>query len=203
MKKVKILLATNNTHKSAEFKQLLKDYEVFGLNELMQSFEIEENGANFKENALLKARAVFNALQQKNEFVVLSDDSGLCVDALNGLPGIYSARFSRASNDESNRKKLIDELQKLHLNESAAHFVTCIALVSCFGAFNTRGTLYGRVICEERGKQGFGYDSLFIPKGYNLTLAQLSQKEKNSLSHRFKALELAKIILKLLSRNLI
>lgn len=203
MKKVKILLATNNTHKSAEFKQLLKDYEVFGLNELMQSFEIEENGANFKENALLKARAVFNALQQKNEFVVLSDDSGLCVDALNGLPGIYSARFSRTSNDESNRKKLIDELQKLHLNESAAHFVTCIALVSCFGAFNTRGTLYGRVICEERGKQGFGYDSLFIPKGYNLTLAQLSQKEKNSLSHRFKALESAKIILKLLSRNLI
>ncbi|MCX2683180.1 RdgB/HAM1 family non-canonical purine NTP pyrophosphatase [Campylobacter sp. MIT 21-1685] len=201
MNTLAILLATSNAHKIAELKQLLTDFKVLAYTELMEPFEIEENGASFKENALLKAKAVFNALKQKDKYIVLSDDSGLCVDALGGAPGIYSARFSSFSDDKSNRVKLINELRRLGLNESTAHYVACIALVSNFGTFTTHGTLYGKVFCEEKGDQGFGYDSLFIPKGYQLTLAQLEQKEKNLLSHRYKALELTQIILRVLLRS--
>ncbi|WP_290367118.1 non-canonical purine NTP pyrophosphatase, partial [Campylobacter coli] len=93
---MKILLATSNKHKVIELKELLKEFEIYAFDEILTTFEIEENGNSFKENALIKARAVFNALDenQKNEFIVLSDDSGICVDVLGGKPGIYSARFS-------------------------------------------------------------------------------------------------------------
>lgn len=101
---MKIILATSNKHKVLELKEILKDFEIYAFDEVLMPFEIEENGKTFKENALIKARAVFNALdeKQKKDFIALSDDSGICVDVLEGNPGIYSARFSGKGDDKSN-----------------------------------------------------------------------------------------------------
>ncbi|EIX7964243.1 RdgB/HAM1 family non-canonical purine NTP pyrophosphatase [Campylobacter coli] len=200
---MKILLATSNKHKVIELKELLKEFEIYAFDEILTAFEIEENGNSFKENALIKARAVFNALDenQKNEFIVLSDDSGICVDVLGGKPGIYSARFSGKGDDKSNRDKLVNEMIKKGFKQSKAHYVAAIAMVGLIGEFSTHGTMHGKVIDTEKGENGFGYDSLFIPKGFDKTLAQLSVDEKNNISHRFKALELAKIILKILTKG--
>ncbi len=201
---MKILLATSNKHKAVELKEILKDFEIYTFDEILNPFEIEENGLSFKENALIKARAVFNALnaKQREEFLVLSDDSGICVDVLDGKPGIYSARFSTKGDDKSNRNKLVSAMTRLKIKESKAHYVAAIAIVCLLGEFTTHGTMHGQVIDTEKGENGFGYDSLFIPKGFDKTLAQLNAKEKNHISHRFKALELAKIILQILKKGI-
>ncbi|HEB9434197.1 TPA: RdgB/HAM1 family non-canonical purine NTP pyrophosphatase [Campylobacter coli] len=200
---MKILLATSNKHKVVELKEILKEFEIYAFDEILTVFEIEENGNSFKENALIKARAVFNALNenQKNEFIVLSDDSGICVDVLGGKPGIYSARFSGKGDDKSNRDELVKQMGALGFKTSKAHYVAAIALVSLEGEWTVHGTMRGHVINTERGENGFGYDSLFIPKGFDKTLAELSNDEKNQLSHRFKALELARIVLKVLNKG--
>ncbi|EAJ6072981.1 RdgB/HAM1 family non-canonical purine NTP pyrophosphatase [Campylobacter coli] len=200
---MKILLATSNKHKVVELKEILKEFEIYAFDEILTVFEIEENGNSFKENALIKARAVFNALNenQKNEFIVLSDDSGICVDVLGGRPGIYSARFSGKGDDKSNRDELVKQMGALGFKTSKAHYVAAIALVNLGGEWTTHGSMHGHVISTERGENGFGYDSLFIPKGFDKTLAELSNDEKNQLSHRFKALELARIVLKVLNKG--
>lgn len=200
---MKILLATSNKHKVVELKEILKEFEIYAFDEILTVFEIEENGNSFKENALIKARAVFNALNenQKNEFIVLSDDSGICVDVLGGKPGIYSARFSGKGDDKSNRDELVKQMGALGFKTSKAHYVAAIALVSLEGEWTVHGTMRGHVINTGRGENGFGYDSLFIPKGFDKTLAELSNDEKNQLSHRFKALELARIVLKVLNKG--
>ncbi len=200
---MKILLATSNKHKVVELKEILKEFEIYAFDEILTVFEIGENGNSFKENALIKARAVFNALNenQKNEFIVLSDDSGICVDVLGGKPGIYSARFSGKGDDKSNRDELVKQMGALGFKTSKAHYVAAIALVSLEGEWTVHGTMHGHVISTERGENGFGYDSLFIPKGFDKTLAELSNDEKNQLSHRFKALELARIVLKVLNKG--
>ncbi|HEH4645426.1 TPA: RdgB/HAM1 family non-canonical purine NTP pyrophosphatase [Campylobacter coli] len=200
---MKILLATSNKHKVVELKEILQEFEIYAFDEILTVFEIEENGNSFKENALIKARAVFNALNenQKNEFIVLSDDSGICVDVLGGKPGIYSARFSGKGDDKSNRDELVKQMGALGFKTSKAHYVAAIALVSLEGEWTVHGTMHGHVISTERGENGFGYDSLFIPKGFDKTLAELSNDEKNQLSHRFKALELARIVLKVLNKG--
>lgn len=200
---MKIVLATSNAHKVAEFKMILKDFELYSLGELLKPFEIWENGTSFKENALIKSKAVFDALckEGQREFIALSDDSGICVDALGGRPGIHSARFSEEGTDNKNREKLIKELHDLRFNESKAHYRAAIALSCSLGNFCTQATMYGKVICEERGSGGFGYDSIFIPKGFSQTLAELSSEEKNAISHRFKALDLAQILLRILTRS--
>ncbi|TBR79143.1 RdgB/HAM1 family non-canonical purine NTP pyrophosphatase [Campylobacter novaezeelandiae] len=202
MFKNKIILATNNAHKVYECKNILTNYEVYAFSDIIQAFDIEENGASFKENALIKSRAVFNALDKdkQNDFIVLSDDSGICVEALDGKPGIYSARFSKSQTDKDNRKKLIDELQKKGIFESKAFYTAAIGISSKFGDFSSHGWMHGKVICEERGENGFGYDSLFIPDGFTKTLAQLEDHDKNLISHRFKALNLAQILIKVLSK---
>ncbi len=122
---MKILLATSNKHKVIELKELLKEFEIYAFDEILTAFEIEENGNSFKENALIKARAVFNALDenQKNEFIVLSDDSGICVDVLGGKPGIYSARFSGKGDDKSNRDELVKQMRVLGFEKSKVHYV--------------------------------------------------------------------------------
>ena len=194
----RIIIASSNEGKINEFKALLKGFELFSLAEFYKG-EIEENGSSFRENALIKARAVYENLheKQRKEFIVLSDDSGLCVEALNGRPGIFSARFTGQKSDEANRKKLIFELNSLNLNKSKAYFKCVIALRSFYGEYFTNGVLRGFVIDKELGENGFGYDSLFIPRTYDKTLAQLSPELKNNISHRAKALKLMKRILKL------
>lgn len=200
---MKILLASNNANKVKELKGLLYPFEIYAFDELLKPFEIEESGKSFKENALIKSRAVFRALdsKQKGEFVVISDDSGISVEALGGKPGIFSARFSAQKNDKANRAKLIDELKKLNLSQSQAFYTACIGISSNFGDYTVQGFMHGRVITQERGQNGFGYDSLFIPKGFTQTLGELDESVKAQISHRFKALNLAKIIVKLLRKD--
>lgn len=196
---MKILLASNNAHKVKELKSLLSPFEIYAFGEVLTPFEVEENGTSFKENALIKSRAVFSALNeaQKKEFIVLSDDSGISVAALKGQPGIFSARFSAQKTGKTNRAKLIDELKALNLNESEAFYTACIGISSNLGDFSAHGFMHGKVIAEERGQNGFGYDSLFIPKGFTQTLGELDEAVKAEISHRFKALSLAKMILRL------
>lgn len=199
---MKILLASNNAHKVKELKALLAPFEIYAFSEILTPFEVEENGASFKENALLKSRAVFNALNkaQQQEFITLSDDSGISVKALGGKPGIFSARFSPQKTDKANRAKLINELKHLNLDESEAFYTACIGISSNWGDYSVQGFMHGKVITQEKGQNGFGYDSLFIPKGFEQTLGELDEGVKARISHRFKALELAKMILRLLKR---
>ena len=193
----KIIIASSNHGKIKEFKALLQGFELFSLDEFFKG-EIEENGLSFKENALIKARAIYNSLEQKDkkEFIVLSDDSGLCVEALAFRPGIFSARFSGQKDDGLNRKKLLDELSALKISKSKAYFKSVIALCSFYGECFTNGLLRGYVIDKELGENGFGYDCLFVPNSYDKTLAQLSFEEKNLISHRKKALENMEFLLR-------
>ncbi|AQW81885.1 putative dITP/XTP pyrophosphatase [Campylobacter pinnipediorum subsp. pinnipediorum] len=202
---MKIVLATSNKDKVKEIKEFLKDYEIYALSEIMQPFEIVENGSTFKENALIKSNAVYDRLKElglDDEFVALSDDSGICIDVLGGRPGIYSARFSgENATDKSNRAKLIQELNALNMTTSQAHYVACIAISSKFGEFCTHGFMYGDVINEERGDNGFGYDFMFIPNGFDKTVGELDYQTKLEISHRSRGLELAKIVLKTLQKK--
>lgn len=196
---MKILLASNNAHKVKELKILLAPFEIYAFGEVLEPFEVGEDGTSFKENALIKSRAVFSALNetQKKEFIVLSDDSGISVEALKGQPGIFSARFSAQKTDKANRAKLISGLKALNLSKSEAFYTACIGISSNLGDFSTHGFMHGTAIAEERGQNGFGYDSLFIPKGFTRTLGELDEEVKAEISHRFKALSLAKMILRL------
>ncbi|WP_065838543.1 non-canonical purine NTP pyrophosphatase [Campylobacter fetus] len=201
---MKIVLATNNKDKVKEIKAFYNGYEIYALIEICEPFEIDETGASFKENALIKARAVYAKLCElklENEFIALSDDSGISVEALGFAPGIYSARYSgKDATDASNREKLACELHKIGLKKSRAFYTACIAVASKFGDFNTHGFMYGTLIDEERGDNGFGYDFMFMPDGFEQTIGQLDVKTKLAISHRSKGLELAKYILKSLEK---
>ena len=203
---MKILLATSNADKVGEIKEFFKNHEIYALAEVLRPFEIEENGASFKQNALIKARAVFEALKSKNlqsEFFVLSDDSGICVDALGEAPGIFSARFSGAdATDASNREKLAASLRALGLEQSPAHYTAAIALKCGLGEFCTHGFMHGTAITQQRGHNGFGYDFMFIPRGFDRTIAELSAAVKFEISHRTKGLRLMQIILANLQKRL-
>jgi len=189
----RVVLASGNKGKIREIKELLKDYEVIPYTDLIDKFEIEENGNTFKENAIIKAKAVGERL--KNE-IVLADDSGISVPALGGIPGIYSARFAgEGASDKDNLYKLIEELKKRGIKKTPAFYTAAIAIYTPYGIFTTHGFMRGEVIDEARGDKGFGYDPMFIPKGYDKTLGELEEEVKKSFSHRSKALSLAKYIL--------
>ncbi|QCI28883.1 RdgB/HAM1 family non-canonical purine NTP pyrophosphatase [Caminibacter pacificus] len=189
----RVVLASGNKGKIREIKELLKDYEVIPYTDLIDKFEIEENGNTFKENAIIKAKAVGERL--KNE-IVLADDSGISVPAFGGIPGIYSARFAgEGASDKDNLYKLIEELKKRGIKKTPAFYTAAIAIYTPYGIFTTHGFMRGEVIDEARGDKGFGYDPMFIPKGYDKTLGELEEEVKKSFSHRSKALSLAKYIL--------
>ncbi len=198
----KILLATSNIGKVREIREFLVGFEVVALSEVFEPFEIVEDGESFKENALIKARAVFARLREigrAGEFFVLSDDSGISVEALGGEPGIFSARYSgEGATDASNRAKLIKRLASVGVSESRAFYTAAMALVSEAGEWCVHGFMHGRTICEERGENGFGYDFLFVPNGEKRTIGEMQKHEKEAISHRTKALELVKILLKTL-----
>jgi len=195
---VKLVLATSNKGKVREIKALCRDFEVVPYSELIDEFEIVEDGDDFKENALIKARAVFKALDDE-DVIVMADDSGISVDVLGGEPGIYSARYAGASaTDKDNLYKLIEAIKSKGVESSPAHYTAAIAIVTKKGEYTVHGWMYGEAIAKAVGDGGFGYDPMFIPFGYDKTLGELDDEIKKSISHRAKALSLAKVILQTL-----
>lgn len=193
---MKIVLASSNKGKIKEIQELIPEYDVVAFADLLGDIEIEENGSSFKENAIIKAKAIYEKLNDKN-IIVISDDSGISVDALDGTPGIYSARYSgKNATDKQNNEKLIKELKNNSITSSNAHYTCAIAIASKYGIQTTHGWMFGSVSIEPKGENGFGYDPLFTPIGYNRTIAELPLKIKKELSHRSKALKLAKLIIK-------
>lgn len=193
---MRIILATSNQGKVREFQAWIGEHEVLAYSDVIEPFEIEETGLSFKENALIKARAVYERLGNKN-VTVLSDDSGISVPALGGIPGIYSARFAGANaGAKENLNKLIQTLKDNALTETPAFYTAAIALVCAKGEFCVHGWMHGEAIAGARGNNGFGYDPMFIPEGYEQTLGELDESVKKAFSHRARALELAHIVLK-------
>ncbi len=198
---MKIILASANKGKIREIKEYC-DREVLAYSDVVEPFDIIEDGETFKENALIKARAIYEKLKESGEsFVILSDDSGISVPALGNEPGIYSARYAgEGASDKDNLYKLIDELKKQDIKKTPAFYTAAMAIVTDKGEeFTVHGWMYGDVIAEARGEKGFGYDPMFIPEGYHDTLGELESDVKENLSHRSKALKLARKVLQTLS----
>ena len=184
-----IMVATSNLGKVNEFEAIFAPlgYVVKSLKDLETSVEIIEDGETFEENALIKARAI----QSCYGGLVVADDSGLEVDALDKRPGVYSARYAgEPSNDENNMQKVLAELSAVKESERTARFVCALALVGPLGKeVVVRGTCEGRISFEKRGSQGFGYDPIFYVLAQAKTMAELSSAEKNKLSHRAEAMK--------------
>lgn len=184
MSKPKMVVATGNANKLREFSQLFTGYEVVSQKEMGFLDEVEETGVTFAENALIKARAAAKALSVP----ALADDSGLCVVSLGGQPGVYSARYSGDHDDKANRKKLLKELDGV--TDRTAYFQCAIALVYPDGKeLLAEGRTFGKILFEEKGEGGFGYDSLFESDDLQKSFGEASAEEKNSVSHRRRALE--------------
>ena len=182
MKLEKIVVASSNAGKIAEIKSIFTDVEIVSMQELGFTDDIEETGKTFKENAKIKAETI----AKKFSLPALSDDSGLCVDGLNGAPGIYSARFSGEGPVE-NRKLLLKRME--HVSDRRAHFESAVCL--CFPDGKTyfgQGKTYGRILFEEIGTNGFGYDCLFYSDDLKKSFGLATEEEKNNVSHRFRAL---------------
>jgi len=193
---MRIVVASSNKGKIKEIKKFFKDFTIVPFSEIVEPFEIEENGSSFKENAVIKATAIY---KKSPGDIVLADDSGISVPALGGIPGIYSARFAGAdASDKDNLYKLIDELKKRNIKSTPAFYTAAIAIATPYGIYTTHGFMRGDVIDEARGDKGFGYDPMFIPRGFDKTLGELDEDIKKQISHRSKALNLAKIILDVL-----
>ncbi|MBR3163291.1 MAG: RdgB/HAM1 family non-canonical purine NTP pyrophosphatase [Clostridia bacterium] len=184
-----VVVASNNYHKIKEIKEILTEYTIVALKDIGFSDEIEETGTTFKENALIKANAIHTYLKKSGkEYLVLADDSGLCVDSLDGAPGVYSARYAGIhGNEQANRDKLLKELEG---KDRTAHFNCTIAIIYPNGDSRIfEGKTFGRITTEERGKKDFGYDCLFYSNDLKKTFGEATEKEKNSVSHRARALE--------------
>ena len=185
-----LVLATGNQHKLTELTRILADGRVrvrlAGLGEFPGAPQVRETGATFAANALLKARAIaeFTGLP------AVADDSGLCVDALNGMPGIFSARWAgRHGDDAANLDLLLGQLDDVPDERRGAHFACSAALVLPGGRDHvSEGTVYGSVIRKPRGSGGFGYDPVFLPDGAGLTTAEMTPEAKDRISHRGRAL---------------
>ncbi|ADN10017.1 RdgB/HAM1 family non-canonical purine NTP pyrophosphatase [Sulfurimonas autotrophica] len=192
----KLVLATSNKGKVREIKVLCKEYEVVPYTDIIDAFEIIEDADTFKENALIKARAVYKALGEEDA-VVMADDSGISVDILDGAPGIYSARYGgEDADDKDNLKKLMQDIKAKGITSSPAHYTAAIAIVTKDIEKTVHGWMHGTALTEAKGEGGFGYDPMFVPLGYDKTLGELDEKVKKELSHRSKALNLAGKILK-------
>jgi XTP/dITP diphosphohydrolase len=192
---MKLVLATSNKGKVREIMGRYSDFEVVPYTDIINAFEIVEDKPDFKGNALIKARAVYEALADE-EAIVFSDDSGISVDVLDGEPGVYSARYAgEEASDKDNLNKLMDEVAAKGVKSSDAFYTAAIAIVSKEGEYTTHGWMVGSVITQARGNGGFGYDPCFIPKGFEKTLGELDDSIKSGLSHRSQALENARPIL--------
>lgn len=183
-----IVMATGNNHKTLEIQSYLGGaWVVKSLKDFGFHSGWEETGLTFEENALIKAQFV----AKQTDLAILADDSGLEVLALSGKPGVYSARFAgENATDEDNMAKMIADLSALGLRESPAQFRCVLVFLDESRRIHTfSGCCEGKIICQKRGADGFGYDPMFIPAGFNVTFAEMSQDEKNKISHRANALK--------------
>ena len=181
---MQITLGTGNEHKVFEINEIVKaqGYKKIVFKAVEGDFNPIENGSTFEENSLIKAREG----ARLSGMLTLADDSGLCIEALNGAPGLYSARYA-GTQDE----KIARILKELDGQENRkAEFVCCMTLVDKDGntIHTTKGECHGQIIKERKGSNGFGYDPIFMPDGYDITLAEMSEDGKNKISHRGKAL---------------
>ena len=181
-----IVVASGNRAKLREIEQIFQGYEVVSMQEAGFCGDIEETGATFEENALIKARAVCKALGR----IALADDSGLCVEALGGAPGVYSARFcGRHGDDAANNALLLQKLAGLPAKQRTAYFESCVALVFPGGKeLTAHGRAYGRILEAAEGEGGFGYDPVFYSSELNKSFGRAGAEEKNAVSHRAKAM---------------
>ena len=185
---MKLIIASNNAHKIYEIKKILagKFDEIISLRDAGISHETVEDGTTFIENAIKKAREI----AELTGCTALADDSGICAHALDGAPGIYSARFAGChGDDEANNRLLLEKLADKE--DKGAHYTCAMALCCPDGtAITAEGYMYGTITSDRRGDRGFGYDPLFVPDGETRTVAEMTDEEKNAISHRGKALEL-------------
>ena len=188
---MKMILASNNAHKMSEMRAILADLgvELLSQREAGCDFEVDETGTTFEENAYLKAIAVTNATGMP----AIADDSGLEVDYLNGEPGVYSARYSGSHEhtDQQRNEYLLKKLEGVPLEQRTARFVSCICCTFPNGdVLRARGTMEGKIMFAPEGKNGFGYDPLFLADGQTVTNGLLTPEQKNAISHRGKALRI-------------
>ena len=191
----KIVMASNNRHKIKEIEVFLRKlcpndkngepFEILSLSDINFTDDIVEDGDTFEANALIKARTV-----AKLGYIGIADDSGLCVDALNGEPGVYSARYAGGHDDADNNHKLLENMKDVPREERGAHFVSVIACVFPDGReLVARGECPGTMLFDYRGNGGFGYDPLFLYEPMGKTFAEMNAEEKNAISHRARAME--------------
>ena len=184
---MKIVLASDNAHKLSEFRELFKSMDAELISKAESGFaeEVEENGATFEENARIKADAVMRA----TGLPAIADDSGLCVDALGGDPGVRSARYTgdHADTDEDRYRLLLKNMEGVE--NRSARFVSALCCVFPNGdEIRARGECPGWILTAPRGTMGFGYDPVFRPEGFDCSMAELTMEEKNAISHRGRAL---------------
>lgn len=201
---MRLVLATGNKGKLREFKEMCQD-EVVAFSALLGEMEIVEDGETFGANALIKARTIYEKLIKEKPLethIVIADDSGISLPILGGVPGIYSARYAgEKATDKENLSKLIAALKEKGLERTSAYYTAAIAIVSGYGEYVVHGWMHGEAINEARGEKGFGYDPIFIPLGYDLTLGELDEEIKKKISHRAKAMKLAQPIVKMLKQK--
>ena len=215
---MQLVLASGNSGKIREFRQLLGG-EIQPFSDLLGKFEIVEDGDTFAANALIKARTIYEKLGE--DYLVIADDSGISLPVLDGAPGIYSARYAgEDASDKDNLHKLIEAVKEKGLKSTPAYYTAAIAIVGGGGGlvihdsllcnksqitrpleYVVHGWMHGEVIDEPRGDKGFGYDPIFIPDGYDKTLGELEDDVKSEISHRSKALALAKPIIWMLKNK--
>jgi XTP/dITP diphosphohydrolase len=195
MERRKLVVSTGNKHKVDEIKKILSDLDIEVLSKndaAIEDFDVIEDGNTLEDNSIKKAKA----LADRTNFMIIADDSGLFVNALNGEPGVYSSRYAgEDGNDAKNNIKLLENLKDKE--DRSAAFKTVITLITeDKKLYTVEGICPGTIGFEPSGDNGFGYDPLFIPEGYNETFAQLGEEIKNKISHRALALENLKIMLK-------
>lgn len=197
-----LVLATRNKGKIEEFRRILDDLapgsiRLLGLDKFPETSDVDETGETFEENSLLKARSIC----AETGLPAIADDSGLCVEALYGAPGIFSARFAGThGDDQANNAKLLQKLIHVPDGKRTAYFICVTSLVMPDGREVSReGRFYGSILHEPVGKNGFGYDPLFQPDGLAISSAQMSASEKDAISHRGKSLRaIAPFVLEML-----
>lgn len=197
----KLIIASNNQGKINEIKKVLEDMpiNVLSLKDIGLDIDVEEDGITFEENAKKKSEEIYKELIKSGEsnFIIMSDDSGLEVEYLNGDPGVYSARYAgEHGNDKKNNEKLLLNLKGVSYDNRKARFVCQLALINDSNIYKSvTGTVEGYILEEERGYDGFGYDPLFLYEPLNKTFSELTIEEKNEISHRGIALrKLSEII---------